>query len=318
MTVLLWGVPSEPPLAMVAEELAALGADTVVVHPRHAAGQRIALRVPSTAGRAVDGCLDVGGRRIDLASVRGIYLRPVEPELVPELVGLPPGAPALAHARRLHDALLAFTEVAGAGQGCRVVNPLSAMASNMSKPFQAQCIVQHGFSTPATLVTDDAGEVVAFADRHRQIVYKSTSGVRSIVTAFDPRTEPALLDRLAWCPVQFQERVGGPDVRVHVVGGAVYAARIDTDALDYRYARTQVGADARLVRHELPDEIAERCVGLAQDLGLPFAGIDLKLPPDGRIVCFEVNPSPGFPWFERETGLPIAAAVAQWLLGAEG
>ena len=29
-------------------------------------------------------------------------------------------------------------------------------------------------------------------------------------------------------------------------------------------------------------------------LGLPFAGIDLRVSDTGRIVCFEVNPSPAF------------------------
>jgi hypothetical protein len=33
------------------------------------------------------------------------------------------------------------------------------------------------------------------------------------------------------------------------------------------------------------------------------------------VVCFEVNPPPGFSWFESEAGLPIAGPVARWLLG---
>jgi glutathione synthase/RimK-type ligase-like ATP-grasp enzyme len=98
-----------------------------------------------------------------------------------------------------------------------------------------------------------------------------------------------------------------------VVGDEVYAARVESAAVDYRYARMQVGADARLRGCRLDDDVAARCVALAAALDLPFAGIDLKLPPDGRVVCFEVNPSPGFSWYESETGLPIARAVARWL-----
>lgn len=315
MTVLVWGVATESPVAMITAELAALRADPVVVHPRHAARQEVEIRLPG-GDRAVEGHLIVDGRLVDLGAVVGVYARPVEPEIVPELARLPPSDPALLHARRVHETLIGFTEVAAAGDRCRVVNRLSAMASNMSKPLQAHAIVRHGFSTPATLVTDDADEVLAFAALHGDVVYKSTSGVRSIVTAFDPRVDRDRLARLSWCPVQFQERVPGPDVRVHVVGPEVYAARIDTDAVDYRYASRQVGVDATLAPYDLPGDLADRCVALAADLDLAFAGIDLKLAPDGRVVCFEVNPSPGFPWFERETGLPIASAVARWL--AEG
>jgi glutathione synthase/RimK-type ligase-like ATP-grasp enzyme len=59
-------------------------------------------------------------------------------------------------------------------------------------------------------------------------------------------------------------------------------------------------------------------VALAAALDLPFAGIDLKLAADQRVVCFEVNPSPGFSWYESAAGLPISQAVACWLLGAGG
>jgi glutathione synthase/RimK-type ligase-like ATP-grasp enzyme len=252
---------------------------------------------------------------LDLTGISGVYLRPVEPGLVPGAGSGPDGAGRLAQARRVHDALVGLTEVAPARIGCRVANRLSAMASNGSKPYQAQEIVRHGFATPETLVSTDPEEVLAFAARHRQVVYKSCSGVRSVVTAFDPAADRDRLDRLRWCPVQFQERVTGPDVRVHVVGDEVYAALVESTAVDYRYARGQVGADARLRSCRLDDDVAARCTALARALDLPFAGIDLKLPPDGRVVCFEVNPSPGFSWYEDEAGLPIGRAVARWLLG---
>jgi len=77
---------------------------------------------------------------------------------------------------------------------------------------------------------------------------------------------------------------------VHVVGDETYAAIATTTAVDYRYARSQVGSDAVLAAHRLDDDVAERCVTLAAALGLPFAGIDLKLSPDGRVVCFEALP----------------------------
>jgi len=315
VTVLLWGVPTEPPVAMVTRELTELDADLVVLHPQAAAGQQVQVLIGAAGKPGVAGMLHTNGRRVDLAGVVGAYLRPVEPGLVPELRGRAETAPELVHARRVHDALIGFTEVAPLVSGCRVVNRLSAMASNSSKPFQAQAVVRHGFATPETLVSDDPDEVLEFVDRYRDVVYKSCSGIRSVVTAFDPTADRERLDRLRWCPVQFQERVAGPDVRVHVVGDEVYAALVDTTAIDYRYARAQVGSDARLSSYRLDDHLAARCVALASDLDLPFAGIDLKLAPDGRVVCFEVNPSPGFSWYESETGLPIARAVARWLLG---
>ena len=63
----------------------------------------------------------------------------------------------------------------------RVVNRLAAMGSNSSKAYQMQIIAEHGFNVPETLITSDPEAVHEFRRRHRKIVYKSISGVRSIV-----------------------------------------------------------------------------------------------------------------------------------------
>ena len=62
-------------------------------------------------------------------------------------------------------------------------------------------------------------------------------------------------------------------------------------------------------------ETHNRCIRLTERLRLPFAGLDLRRAPDGRFVCFEVNPSPAFSFYEAHTGLPIANAVARYLTG---
>ena len=55
------------------------------------------------------------------------------------------------------------------------------MGSNASKPYQAQLIRAHGFAVPETLITNDPEEVRAFQRQHPRVIYKSISGVRSIV-----------------------------------------------------------------------------------------------------------------------------------------
>ena len=56
------------------------------------------------------------------------------------------------------------------------------MASNNSKPYQALLIQALGFAVPETLVTTDPDAVLAFWQRHGTVVYKSNSGIRSIVS----------------------------------------------------------------------------------------------------------------------------------------
>jgi glutathione synthase/RimK-type ligase-like ATP-grasp enzyme len=195
----------------------------------------------------------------------------------------------------------------------RVVNRSDPQGSNGSKPYQAQLIASYGLRVPETLVTNDPAAVLAFRQAHGTIIYKSMSGVRSIVKALDD-DELARLDHIRWCPVQFQEFVPGIDVRVHVVNQDVHATEIVSDVLDYRYA-SRSGGSADLRATELPAELAARCVTLTAGLGLAFAGIDLRIGPDGEATCFEVNPSPAYSYYEANTGQPIAASLARYLAG---
>ncbi len=70
--------------------------------------------------------------------------------------------------------------------------------------------------------------------------------------------------------------------------------------------------------HAIDDELAARCLALAAALGLDFAGIDLRLTPEGEPYCLEVNPSPAYSAFEAATGQPIALALAGYLAGGSG
>jgi len=221
-----------------------------------------------------------------------------------------PDSPARLASRALHEIIGHWADLTPAV----VINRYVAMGSNFSKPYQLQLISEQGFAVPRTLVTNDPDEVLAFRTECGELIYKSISSERSIVHRLRDADLPRL-DRIRWCPVQFQEFVDGPNVRVHTVGDRVFATRIDTDAVDYRYAVRQTGRSANFRAVELDDEIQQRCVRLASTLGLDVAGLDLKLASDGRVVCLEVNPSPVFSYYEQFTDQPISDAVAAMLAG---
>ncbi|HXM75388.1 MAG TPA: RimK domain-containing protein ATP-grasp, partial [Thermoanaerobaculia bacterium] len=119
-------------------------------------------------------------------------------------------------------------------------------------------------------------------------------------------------DDLGNCPTQFQRWIPGHDVRVHVVGHDVFACEVTSSATDYRYPRGE--EEAPEIRPlELPVDLADRCRRLVASLSLALAGIDLRRTPGGQWFCFEVNPSPGFTYYEEATGQPIADALARLL-----
>jgi hypothetical protein len=305
--ILLAGIRTEPALARVAAELSQLNAPVAWFDQRQAAGYACRYRIDSDGVR---GTLRLGLQTLRLEDVAAVYTRLMDDRFLPELQGLPAGAPERAACRRLHDTLGSWFELAPG----RVVNRASAMASNGSKPYQAQAIRAVGFDVPETLVTNEPDLVRDFVAAHGRVIYKSISGVRSIVREVDDDALARLRD-IRWCPVQFQAYVEGTDVRVHVIGRQVFATRVTSAAADYRYAAQDGGLPARLEPTRLSDVTEERCVELTERLGLRFSGIDLRITPAGRAVCFEANPCPGYSYYEGSTGQPIARAVARHLAG---
>ncbi len=304
--ILLCGVPSERPLAMVRAELDALGAEYRLFNQRRVEQCRLSWQID---GGTVDGTLDLEGETHELSTIQAAYLRLMDDRLLPELEGQDTDSPTRRHARSFHDALYRWLEIAPG----RVVNRAEPQGSNGSKPYQAQLICAAGFLVPDTLITNEPHAVLDFEQQHGRVIYKSISAVRSIERPME-EADQQRLERIRWCPVQFQALVPGIDVRVHVVGEEVYATEIASDVVDYRYARRN-GGKAQLRAIELQPEVAERCVALAARLGLPFAGVDLKIAPENQVYCFEVNPCPAFSYFELNTDQPIARAVARYLMG---
>lgn len=304
--ILLCGLPSESPLAMVSAELERLGRRYVFFNQHHFDRMQFLFEV---AAGSITGYLQIDHDRYSLTDFSGVYTRLMDDLTLPELHPEPEVSARRGHCRKLHDALINWMELAPT----RVVNRHGAMASNSSKPYQMQLIREHGFHVPETLITNDPLLVEQFYRQHPRVIYKSISSVRSIVQTM-AEADLARLQHIRWCPTQFQEFVEGTNVRVHVMSQEVYATMITTDSTDYRYA-SQLGGSAELRAVELDEDLAERCVRLAQALNLPFAGIDLKITPDDQVYCFEVNPSPGFSYYEHHTQQPIARAVARFLAG---
>jgi glutathione synthase/RimK-type ligase-like ATP-grasp enzyme len=304
--ILLCGIRSERPLAMVAAELEGIGRQYRLFNQRRVSECHMSWEVETTG--AVTGLLNLEGEVLPLEGITAAYVRLMDDRVLPELEDQPAGSPARRHARGFHDALYRWLEIAPG----HIVNRAEPQGSNGSKPYQAQLIAGFGFLVPETLITNDPEAVLAFEREHGPLVYKSISAVRSIVQRFGEE-DRARLELIRWCPVQFQALIPGVDVRVHVVGREVFATEIISDVLDYRYARKS-GGKAELRRFELPPNVAERCVAAAAGLELPFVGIDLKVTPTGEVYCFEVNPCPAFSYFEANTGQPIAHAVARYLI----
>ncbi|HKD66729.1 MAG TPA: hypothetical protein VKB84_07805 [Candidatus Binataceae bacterium] len=286
--IVLWGLPSDPPLRAAAAQLARLGADYVLVGPD--------ARLARPWSPRAEACLALPGRELLLNDVTAAYLRPQLDN------------PGGAQERDLMQTMLAWADCTSA----LVLNRPQAMAPNNSKPLQARWIGRFGLRVPESIVTTDPDCVRSFVARHGDVIYKSISGVRSVVRRLDA-LRMRELDAIAGCPTLFQRYIPGDDIRVHIIGAQVHALAIRSDRDDYRYAATDGGhVEAEVV--QLEPSIAQQLASMAHRMGLLLAGIDLRREPGGELYCLEVNPSPGFTYFERLAGVDLASSVAALLL----
>jgi glutathione synthase/RimK-type ligase-like ATP-grasp enzyme len=303
--ILVWGIPEDGPVRAVLEALAREGEAPLMLDQFDIARSNLSFEETD----ASDGWLMVGDECIDLSSIAAVYPRPYESARVLRAAG-EVGLEAAQYAARFDDTMLLWLELTPA----LVVNLPSAMTSNGSKPLQSAMIAAAGFDVPDTLLTTDVNAAAEFRERHGRVIYKSIGGVRSRVSLLNDETLGRIADGAS--PIQLQEYIPGTDLRVHVVGDEVFACTIESDAVDYRYPSTEP-EQPRIDACSLPAEISDRCVALTRILGLSLAGIDLRRGNDGRWVCFEANPSPGYTFYEQATGAGITSALARLLRSPE-
>ncbi|MGV6852616.1 MAG: ATP-grasp domain-containing protein [bacterium] len=299
MTVLLFGYAHDPMVRDTMSSLHKLNADSVLWSPRDLMNDcELEILTDGVHGSAL-----CGDRVIDLEDVTGIFNRQSNVQLTPEYRELDPNDPLAQHAEAASIRANRFTELAP----CTVMNRSGPNGSNSSKPFQSLLIAEH-FFIPRTCITNNYEIAADFYSKVGRVIYKSCSGERSIVSELTLEELDKKRNIISNCPVQFQERIEGRDMRVHVVGTATFATEILSTSSDYRYDR-----DANWKIGHISEEVAEASVALTQKLGLTLSGIDLRFAKDGRVYCFEVNPSPAFSAYQEATGQMISDEIAAQL-----
>ncbi len=297
--VVLWGLRNDGPLDRVYRHLQLAEVPVLVVDQQDVFGCTLDLAVADRVG----GMLRTPHFSLDIDRVGALYVRPYDLRQSGILDDCDPAGEESRQAARFEESMYAWAEIAA----CRVISRPSAAGSNNSKPYQMALIRQCGFRVPDTILTTDPRQARDYFRDRKRVIYKSISSQRSIVAELTDQDDHRF-DDVKWCPTQFQEYVEGVDHRVHVLGERLFVSRIRSDSADYRY-----DGDTRIETVELPDDVADKCLALSKSLGLAFSGIDLRLSPDGSWTCFEVNPSPGYTYFENAEQQPISAALAKYL-----
>jgi hypothetical protein len=215
---------------------------------------------------------------------------------------------------------------------CRwLPGPPAAIQRAQLKASQLKAAAELGLELPPTLFTNSREEFLDFYNQHNGNIVNKLVGFAfhktvsadtfTRYTEVVSKRDVGYAASLQYCPVILQAYVPKRlELRITVVGQQAFAAEIHsqhTHHTRHDWRRYDPGSTPHFP-HALPPDVEERCVHLVQRLELCYGAIDMILTPEGRYVFIEINPSGQYGWIEQETGLPISAAICDFLIGAEG
>ncbi len=178
-----------------------------------------------------------------------------------------------------------------------------------NKPAALMLAAREGLRIPTTVVSNDLGhfEVEARSDH----IAKPVAGGGFCVELGQAIRASDAGGTRAPMPAILQERLGAPEVRIYVIGGAAMAFEMRSPSLDYR-----VRQDADVI---LLEDVPAKEVGglrrLMAKLRMDFGAADFKTDPaTGELVFLELNTSPMFARFDYASEGRVSAFLLEALL----
>lgn len=266
------------------------------------------------------GTLCTDRRTLRLDEVRSVYYRRPTRPCFP--LGMAPTARKTAET----EARLGFGGLLAA-LPCRWLPPPGKAAEAEYKPLQLRVAAQCGLTVPDTAITNVPDAAHDFVRRRPDecAVYKPFAPVRGTVdgqshAVYATRVDAAAASGpgVATTAHLFQAWVPkAHEVRLTAVGGELFAAEIhagsDAAHVDWRSDYNNLTYRAC----EVPTGIAAAVHRMLHHLALPYGAFDFVVRPDGQWVFLELNPNGQYGFVEQATGLPITAAICDYLQGSD-
>ncbi|MCX4824262.1 ATP-grasp ribosomal peptide maturase [Streptomyces sp. NBC_01142] len=264
------------------------------------------------------GVLDDGHRTARLEDVRAVYWRRPGRSAIADTVP----EPYATWAQNQADA--ALLNLLAALPGVRWINNPHHDRIAAHKPQQLTTATHCGLRVPRSLITNDPKAAQAFAKQiDAPIICKPILGGRlpveegrSLMVATHYVNAKEFDDSIRTTAHYFQEAIDKAyEVRLVAVGDQVFGGTLHTTS---ERARTDWRTDYKHIEYgttSVPDHIIYGVRRFLAYYGIVFGSFDFAVTPDDEWVFFENNPAGTWAWVENRTGLPIAAAHADYLQG---
>ncbi|MEU1628687.1 ATP-grasp ribosomal peptide maturase [Streptomyces sp. NPDC020096] len=270
---------------------------------------------PTVAGW--EGTLDDGHRSVRLEDVRAVYYRRPGRPVIADTVKEPYSTWAQNQADAAMLNLLSALPV-------RWINNPHYDRIAAHKPQQLVAATRAGLRVPRSIITNDPDAARAFAKQvDGPLICKPVLGGR-LNTGEDRqmmvathRIDPADFDDSIRLTAHYlQEAIPKKyEVRLVAVDGNMFAGTLLGTS---EKARTDWRTDYEAIEYgttTVPEAVATAVRRFMASYGIVFGSFDFAVTPDDNWVFFENNPAGTWSWVENRTGLPIAAAHADYLQG---
>jgi glutathione synthase/RimK-type ligase-like ATP-grasp enzyme len=214
-------------------------------------------------------------------------------------------------------------EIIRRAPGLIVSHPADIKRSS-EKLMQLSWAESVGLNVPEFIISSEISLLLEFCKRHPAVVMKPMSPGNCIVDADDKiiclqtvevkaDTIKLLGDEFSHTPVMLQKLIPRTrDIRITCIGSEVYSVAIDPGPgpVDSRGR----WLESRYETIICPRVVAESIDKFMKQTGLKFSAFDFILDEHGEWWFLECNPNGQFLWLEQKTGIPLARAMAHYLL----
>lgn len=211
-------------------------------------------------------------------------------------------------------------------RSARWLDHLTQINTAKDKLLQLRLAMEVGLVIPPTLVTNNPNAVREFfPEVQGKMVSKLLTAIAHSMDSPDyflytskvKQEDIESADSLRYCPMVFQGEIPKQlELRVVFVNGQVFVGALDSSVynnstVDWRRPGVELGA---WQSHDLPLSLVNQIRDFMAKLGLNFGAFDFILTPTGEYVFLEVNPGGEWGMLEKDLGLPISNAIADFLV----
>lgn len=214
------------------------------------------------------------------------------------------------------------------GLDCFHLDRLSTYRRLDSKEEQLRKAVRYGLKIPATLISNDPGEVKQFIEKvDGPVITKMQSSfaiyrekVEHVVFT-NEITDGHLqdLDGVKYCPMVFQEKIEKKvELRITIIGRKIFAFSIDSQQeeegrVDWRKAGVALIENWK--PYVLPAAVEKSLHAFMDDYNINYGAIDILVTPDDEHYFLEINSAGEFFWLDRLCEYEMSKQLANVLLG---